>query len=428
MEIKEISNKKAYFFAFSIVLLIILSAYVGKIANFAALGMFLLSFFFLEKIDVYVALLAIFPFANIFKASPSSMSFLTICEIALFIFILLDFNEKNVKLKNSFVLSFFLFVLYLVIGFFADFSFSVFIKTVIRPVILYYLFNSKYSYEKKKSVTIGIASMLSISMILMMFLSLNVSFMAKIINFLRVVQIQNGLELLTRNGGLLGDPNYCTMAILMTLSILGVLYYSKQIGNIYWLFAVPLIIMGFTTYSKSYFLCIIAYAVLMVMFVLFPKHPGWGILITAVISIIVNAAMDGRIEVFEVILGRFQEGDITTGRTSINEIYLTYLSENTGRLFFGSGINAHAISGYNKVHNLYIESLYRLGIIGSAIYLFLIRSCLYDDGPRKNFIVYLPVFFMLAMYLALSGLDSVELIYYILICGISAKYTSEKKV
>ena len=426
METKTYSNKKAYTFAISIVFFIVLSVYVGKIANYIALIVFLGSFFFLEKIDIYILLFAIFPFANIFKASASSMSFLTICEIILFVFIFFDFLKNKLKFKSIFLFSILAFTIYLVVGFFEQFSFSVFIKMLIRPFILYYLFNSEFSYDKKKAVTVGIAYMLSVSMILMMFLSLNQSFMERVIDYLRIVQIQNGLQQLTRNGGLLTDPNYCSLAILMTLSLLGVLYYSKQVGSVYWLFIIPLIVMGFSTYSKSFFLCIIAYAVLMTMFVLFPKHPGWGVVTTAVVSVIAYGVVNGRIEVIELVLDRFQNGDITTGRSNLNRTYLTYLADNPSKLFFGSGITSYAIDTYNNVHNLFIESLYKLGIVGSFIYCILIRSCMYANGRKKRLVAYFPVIFMVTMYMALAGLDSFELIYYFIICGVSTKYTGNE--
>ncbi len=428
MEIRTNSNKKAYIFALSIVLLIILSAYVGRIANFAALALFFVALFSLQKIDMYILLFAIFPFANIFKLSPASMSLATVCEFLFFAFIFWDFLKNRVPAKRSFLFSIFLFLIYLVIGVFSAFSITILIKLLIRPFLIYYIFNSNYSYEKKQAVTCGVAVVLAVSMVSMMFLSLNSAFLDRIIDFLRVVQIQDGLEQLTRNGGLFGDPNYCSLAILMTLSLLAVLYYSKKIGIVYWLFTIPLVAMGFTTYSKSFFICITAFVVLLVIFVLLPKHPVWAVLAAVATAIFAYAAMNGKINAVEVILGRFGDGDITTGRADLNKIYIEYFLENPSKLFFGQGLNAYAIDGYNNVHNLFIDAIYKLGLVGVSIYSFVVGSCLYTKGKKKKFIAYLPVIFLLVMYMALAGLTSFELIYHIIICGIAAKYTGNEVV
>ena len=428
MEIKSYSNKKAYFFAITIVALIVASPYIGAIANYAALVLFVVSACSLQKIDLYIILFAIFPFANIFKASAESMSFLTICEIIMFILVFADFLSKKITVKASFMGAVFLFFAYLLIMGLDDFSFSIFSKMIVRPFILYSLFNSKADYEKKKAVTIGLTYMLALSMILMLFLTLNSSFMERIVDYLRVVQMQNGLRQLTRNGGLFDDPNYCSLAIMMTLSLLAVLYYSKQIGTVHWLLAIPLIVMGFTTYSKSYFLCIIAYAILMVLLVLIPKHRGWDIVAIIALFYIGYAVMSGSVEVVNLILRRFENGDITTGRNDIAEAYLEYLNENPMKLFFGNGIAIHQITGMNNVHNLFIECLYKIGIVGSILYCFIIRCSMYTGGTSKKLVAYLPTIFMLVMYMALAGLVTFELLYYLIICGVAVKYTgSEKK-
>lgn len=423
METKEFSNKRAYLFSLIIVTLIILNAYVGKIASIAAFSLFLVSTVFLQKIDLYVILFAIFPFANLFKTSPSAMSLMTVCEIILFALIFLEYVQGKLKVKTSFLLSLLAFGIYLLVGFFSTMSFPIVVKMLIRPVLLYYMFNSDFSIEKKRAVTIGIVYTLSVSMILMMTVSLNTSFMERIVDYLRVVQMRSGLQELTRNGGLLDDPNYCSLAILMTLSLLSVLYYSKKIGNAFWLLSIPLIVMGITTYSKSYFICIVVYVVLLIMFILFPKHLGWGVIISIVVVMLAFAIMSGRIEAINVILERFNARDVTSGRTVLNAIYWEYLRENPIKMLFGNGIAVHTISGYNNVHNLFLECLYKLGIAGSAIYSFVIGSCLYEKGKKRKIIVYIPALFMVVMYFALAGLVAFELIYYLMICGIAAKYT-----
>lgn len=59
-----------------------------------------------------------------------------------------------------------------------------------------------------------------------------------------------------------------------------------------------------------------------------------------------------------MILARFAQGNLTTGRTALNQVYLQYIYDNTKVLFFGDGISADRFSGVsNNVHAIPVHML-----------------------------------------------------------------------
>ena len=230
-----------------------------------------------------------------------------------------------------------------------------------------------------------------------------------------------------RVSGFFGDPNYCAVLIVLVLSLLGVLYYYKAIGTEFWLHAALLVPLGFLTYSKSYFLCIVLFVIMLILFVLFPKHKCWALVSLIGIGVAVWLVINGRIEAINMILARFAQGNLTTGRTALNQVYLQYIYDNTKVLFFGDGISADRFSGVsNNVHCLYIEILYKLGIIGTGLYCGTLVATLSKTKKQveRHFVNYLPLVFFMLMFGFLAGVVNYALPFYIIIVALTFNYTS----
>jgi len=229
-----------------------------------------------------------------------------------------------------------------------------------------------------------------------------------------------------RVGGFFGDPNYCSILIIMSLALLCVLYYYKEINLEFWVFLGFLIPLGFSTYSKSYFLCIAMLILFLILFVIFPKHKGWALISVVTVAVIVSMILNGKIEAINVIFNRFEAGDLTTGRADLNDFYLNYLWSNPQVLFFGEGINAdRAIGAWNNVHNIYIESLFKLGIVGSLLYLstLLISAKIKKTNvSKRKFVNFFPLIFLLILYYALAGITMYELPFYLSIAFLAKDF------
>ena len=193
----------------------------------------------------------------------------------------------------------------------------------------------------------------------------------------------------------------------------------------FWVLLGLLIPLGLLTYSKSYFLCIAAFILLTVVFVLFPKHKGWAVVSVIGIIVAIPVILSGKIGIFNTILARFSEGDLTSGRAELNELYMNYLWNNPAALFFGEGITADRIANLNNVHNIYIESLFKLGITGCCLYVYvlLVSVNMRTKYTKKRKIAnYIPALFLAVMYYALAGIMMYELPFYIAIAFLAIDF------
>lgn len=380
-----------------------------SIAAMILFAWFLLRFSTLESC---ILLFGLLPFANLFKLSPGTISFFTICELlvaAASVF-------RNRKIKSAFLLSLVLFAAYIFVTDIAHLD----LLRIVKLVAGFYLIYIITLYANQDSL-VNIAYMLAGSTVIMIFLSLNGNYFEQVESYLLdlnyLLDSSGHASDVLRLSGFFGDPNYCSVLIVMTVSLLSTLYYHKKIKTEFWVFLLILIPAGFLTYSKSYFLCAIVLLFFLLVFVLLPKHRGWAIASMLAFFVVAFMALQGRIAIINTIINRFIYEDFSTGRFAVNEIYLAYIWDNPKTLLFGDGITADLIKqANNNVHNIYIEALLRLGIVGSVLLVTLLANSLnqgnLSKGKRKaaNFI---PLMFLAVLYFALAGLVMYELPFYL---------------
>ena len=355
-------NRKLFSIWFVSLVCIALGVATTPYLSVISLLLFFASLLFLQTQEIFALLFGLLPFANIFKLSTTSMSLFTICEIGAVIYLLL-----KERLKVSQFLMLMVLTVYLILSSLNDLNYLTIIKVVVGFLLIGFAMSTFTQYGLKQS-----ARILSLSTIAMLLLSTNqryLSYVEKYFTDLDYYIDSTGHATDTlRVSGFFGDPNYCAVLIVLVLSLLGVLYYYKAIGTEFWLHAAFLVPLGFLTYSKSYFLCIALFVIMLILFVLFPKHKCWALVSLIGIGVAVWLVINGRIEAINMILARFTQESLTTGRTALNQVYLQYIYDNTKVLFFGDGISADRFSGAsNNVHCLYIEILYKLGIIGAGL-------------------------------------------------------------
>lgn len=383
--------------------------------------LFFAALLFLQTEEIFALLFGLLPFANIFKLSTTSMSLFTICEIGAVIYLLL---KKQLKVSQFFMLM--TLTVYLIISSLNNLNYLTIIKVIVGFLLIGFAMSTFTQYGLKQS-----ARILSLSTIAMLLLSTNqryLSYVEKYFTDLDYYIDSTGHATDTlRVSGFFGDPNYCAVLIVLVLSLLGVLYYYKAIGTEFWLHAAFLVPLGFLTYSKSYFLCIALFVIMLILFVLFPQHKCWALISLVGIGGAVWLVANGKIEAINMILARFSQGNLTTGRTALNQAYLQYIWDNTKVLFFGDGISADRFSGVrNNVHCLYIEILYKLGIIGTGLYCATLVATLSNakKSLERHIVNYLPLVFFLLMFGFLAGVVNYALPFYIMIAALTFNYAS----
>lgn len=192
-----------------------------------------------------------------------------------------------------------------------------------------------------------------------------------------------------RYAGLSYDPNFFVLTDCILISIL--LFSSKKMRTSELLTLLFLVVAGFFTFSKSYMLVL---AVIGIVYVLkngaHVLHVAGVILCCAVLVLLAENYTS--IKVITLINARFTTSnglnDLTTGRLSIWGTYLSYLGKNLNCLVFGRGFNAFSLR--KAVHNTFLDSLYRFGIVGSALWYVHLRNCVsavsarFSKANKKN--------------------------------------------
>ena len=418
------SNQKLYLIWFIMTICIIFSVMSTSLLSVAALGIFLISVLFMSTGDIFSLLFGLIPLANIFKLGPGSTSFFTLCEIALIMAVIL----KKREIKTSLVIAVIALLSYMMIFSYKNISILTFIKVLVGFCMFSF---STYIVDEKNIK--NAAYLLALSTIVMLLLSLTPSYFAYVEPFFDdlnyyVDSTGHATEVM-RNSGFFGDPNYCALHIVVTMSLLCLLYYYKKMGTEFWVIFALLVSMGFFTYSKSYFLCVALLILFLIIFVLFPKHKLWACISVIGIAVVISLALSGRIEGFNMIFERCTSGgDLTTGRISLNETYLSYIWNDVKVLLCGAGITVeHFIGAGNNVHNIYIELFFKMGVIGSIVYLTSLFAVLSNSKKsvlkeKKKFVNYIPLIFVLLMYYFLAGILNYAMPFYVIIAYLAINY------
>ena len=417
------NNLSLYVIWLVMLLCISLGIVTTNMLSVVALIIFALYLLFSSTNNSCILLFGIMPFANIFKYSAGTTSFFTICELMIILVVL--FREK--KVKSTFFASLMLLTAYILVTDMPNFD----LLGIIKLLIGFYLIHIMTSKSTKSDV-VNIAYLLSSSTILMLLLSMNESYFQYVKPYLvdlnYLIDSSGSVTETVRLGGFFGDPNYCSIIILVSIALLCTLYYYKKIKVEFWFFVALLIPLGFFTYSKSYFLCISALSLFLILFVLLPKYKGWAIASLIVMAILVFMSLSGKFEIINVILTRFEFGDITTGRLSLNRDYLNYIWNNPITLFFGEGISAEKVESLgNNVHNIYIEALFKFGILGVAIYVATMYFGIDVTKINKEKIKFVNLFsiiFLAILYFALAGITMYEFPFYLSIAFLSISFNS----
>lgn len=371
----------------------------------------------IQKWNPFPFLFLLFSYANIIKLGIGSASLFTY----LCMFVIAWWFLRRMKIHGTLVTLLLFLLSYLLI---IDNNSLLTAIKLIANILLVYCCTQELSNETIEDCVLLMADGLILSLALS---NIDV-FFNRIIGYMRVISFKTGTDI-TRSCGLFDDPNYCTLAVTTTIAVLLVLYYKKKTTVLFWPRCILLAMFGMLTYSKSFMLVMIAIVVFAVLFV-FPKRSK--IVLTVVVislSIFAYFAVNGQIESVNRILDRFDRLELTSGRADNSAAYIEYLSSNLKALMLGDGITITTIPTYsNNVHNLPLEFLQRIGIVGSTLLVIAIICALPRLGKCRQFVGYFPFVCVFVQYMALAGLTSYALPFYIILCYVSIAIASADSI
>lgn len=350
----------------AIIVSIWLSFYV-ELAAVAGLAIGCYYSFFAKSEKVYGFLLALFPFAQIFKVHYTDTSLFTFIEIVFVARKILEATTAQKKIPGS-MFFFFLYCLFIGIAVGNPGIINV-IKVNMNLLITYFFIEDYQEDDLEWYVNFYCAGLLS-SSVMGIFKKNIPGFFTRLGRTITTVWSYGRDS--ERFCGTFTDPNYYSIAVITGLALILCLLACKKKTKFYIILGAAILVFGALTYSKSFILMLFILGLVGVRLLSLHKK-GWyiiGLAIAAAIGISIVLASDYG----KVIMGRFDTSSsenfvekMTTGRTRIWKDYLEYLVASPLRLLFGCGCGAGYYQGW-ATHNTYIEIIYYTGVFGELLY------------------------------------------------------------
>ena len=372
---------------------------------FLLLAPIFLSVFLFCKIQVCIpALFFLLPSASILKYDVEDISLFTILFFLVVLKTFINVKEFDVK----FIVCLLAFFGYNLI--FSSFSQIFSIITISSGILMLYLLKN-ISIDYKYTII-----SYAIGICFASCLALLKSFLPVIQHFINDVAIKLGEgSYANRFSGLQGNPNYFTLDVIIVLSSLVVAYYLKP-EKIYLFLFVLLSIFGIMSISKSFF---ISWVILIfIWFIISIKDniinlfKFVGLFLIAFLLIYCVAY-----EYINAYVLRFAEdiggslASITTGRTEIWEKYIDKIFSDPVIFLFGAGVNSKV--GDLGTHNTYLDCFYSFGVIGTILFILLLKKSFIDVIELK--MIWVPISILLIRMIAIGILSYDNLWFYLIL-------------
>ncbi len=221
---------------------------------------------------------------------------------------------------------------------------------------------------------------------------------------------------LKRFQGLFNDPNFYMLLLVTAIALLAKLLDCGKIRVLpFLLLTACLVLCGVLTYSKTFFLALILFALMGIVWLFVNKKYLWGGVAAFTLTGAGIVLLTGS-SIFSVVLFRFSSasdlGELTTGRTEVFLRYWNVLTDSLGNFFFGTGLADQGLS--QDPHNLFLELGYYLGLVGLLLFACYYFSLLREmgsrvKGDRQNMLSkYMVLFMVLFIHFALHGILSMS--------------------
>ena len=380
------------------------------------------------------------PWSAILKTNPFAFSFFTLVVPVIFIIIIFDGLIKERKYNNE----------HLVIPLFFT-AHTLFVKFFLNalPVQMPYLFFIMmiffipiYVSTYKKEISFETCVLFLTTGILSACISAE-----KLMTNLFMQQyiiVHKEIGDITRLSGFVGDGNYYSAQILVAIAALLIVLgktTNKALMILQMASIIALIYFGMQSVSKMFIISIVVIMILWLFNLLIEKRSlayKLGMIITVAIAsgiIAVNNLFSDQINLYMLRFGMVTDMDtLTTGRNSIELVYLNYLFSHIDKIFLGIGLSQDKfwlLLQFDKApHNTLIDIIYQLGIAGGLfllwwwnfVYQELVGKIKMDISRRMYFLIMAASVFL--PWLALDMLYSDEFFYFILLLFISKNYLS----
>ena len=373
----------------------------------------------LKSEETFYILFFIMPFGLIYKYPGVTLSFLTLIEIVMIFVVMMRHKRINAVLL----------LLLMVVSLYFFMRMNTYYMAIPKLLVTYLtvtVFIKSYENESIKKYTDFFIWGLILSSIVGVFKE-SIPSLLSYYSDMNYDYIEG--ERTLRFSGLFNDPNYYSIALISAMVLLIYLkkYKNYSIGKFY-LFFIPLSIMGLLTYSKSFILIYAFVLMLEVILNLKGQHKLQSFCEILLIILLFVIVFSGKIEIVNKIFSRFTSSQgLTTGRSDIWEKYWAVISSKELYKWFGLGLDAPYVAG-KAAHNLYLEMIYYSGYIGLVIFLFSWLVIVFSSHRNKirlsNTVLLIIVF---VMYAFLCGFLNYAYPFYMIFCWMIADINCQEK-
>ena len=385
-----------------------------------------------DKENIYCFLVFAFPFAAVFKYGTIGTSLFFVVIVVAVIKCL--FTQRNVDFY--FVVCFLPFFIIASIGVFSFHGVFQIIKLSTLLLLLYLFCKNNEFMENKQIIWFYIFAVLFSSLLGLFKDHIpRLGYLIGEASLSRLNQKDGVIYAATRFSGLDGDPNYYTALLMPAIIILLTLLFQRKQKYKFLIFLLfcTFSYFGVKTLSKSFALIYVFSALIILVFNL-KKHPLSTVLILLLLVFIIIANPFGLLtNIFLRLDSSLDFSNLSVGTSGRSVIWASYwnsIMENPFRLLFGYGIGADYLNGYAS-HNIYIESIYKIGLIGFSLF-FLLCSIIFcknisvRDGGKVFVLNFLPLTVTLILLFFLEGLTNYDLFFYLIVSFSFINFLSNK--
>jgi hypothetical protein len=304
--------------------------------------------------------------------------------------LLLIRNAKSLKLDILFILLIFIIVMEFLHIIVPPFSFDIFVKFAVTYLLLGFLLQRIDKMINKKTIILSYVYSVFISTMLILLITLK----SYDYNFFKIIEsgfrIGSTLAIDTAFDGyaLSNNQNNLALQIVFVISLIMTQdYFKKNNRAIYALIGLLILLVGFLTQSRTFFVTLIFLFILLIIFNRKNIKKYIGIIFLSFLSVGIIFLINSQI--FLNVLDRFNESnDLNYSRLSIFNLYNEIFISNIRTLLFGIGMqNMHLKVGYFAVpHNSIQEVYIAWGVIGLSvigIFIFSYLKKFYRRTPIK---------------------------------------------
>ena len=408
-------------------------------------AIFIFFIFLLYNYKEYFLPLMLFylPWSSLLRFDPSQSSFHSIIVPVVFVILFVNYIKKyNDFRKNYYAYAIVLTAYTLIVKFLNGLSFnSPFIFFIIMLFFIPIYLN-EYFKAIRFDVCIVFISIGNISAFIASYLLMTNQ------NVLKYIDINKEMQVGLRLSGFYGDPNYFSAQMLV--AIIGLLIILTKVRNKKLI--LPIIIMvaalcyfAMQSVSKMFIISLVTVLFLWIVNMLVSRM-GLGYklgILTIIAAIIIIVMLENvfmkEIDYYLLRFGKVRDSiSLTTGRIVLWKIYIDYLLANPEKLFFGIGVSddqIRIIFRTNNAHMTVIQTIYQLGIVGTAMFVLWWKSIYNALFTKLNISISDLVNLLimaLAIFLPWLALDMFyfrEFFYFVILLFLLLKYlTSDQSI